>query len=197
MKTFTKTFDGTGTDVWTLRGGNFFELVATSSPVTVSFYKNGTSVDETAEDVTQGFKVKLVDRHGHGATGFDEVRITSATAQTVSAAVSSGEGDIGQIFGTVNSITSVPTTITDHADVSVPTGAAALLLLAANANRVSALITADSANPNTCRVGGAGVLSNAGTPLQAGLTAAFDCTAAIYVYPGASTNVFHVQEIVK
>jgi hypothetical protein len=83
-----------------------------------------------------------------------------------------------------------------YADVSLAAGAAAVQVLAANPNRVTAICQNTGAN-NTARIGDANVGANQGTLLYAngaGLT--FDATGAIYAYSQGGTTI-NCAEIVR
>ena len=56
---------------------DFFRLLSANNPVKIEYYRNGAEISE-ADGVTTGYAEKFND------SGFDRVRITSATAQTVS-----------------------------------------------------------------------------------------------------------------
>lgn len=65
--------------------GNFFMLIGTSSPLSVSLRRGGQSLDEDAVGVEAGYKATPLD-------GFDAFTLTSALAQTVTLGVARGTG---------------------------------------------------------------------------------------------------------
>jgi len=83
MKTFEYLFSAGETK--TFPGGTFFVLVTATSGVDVQYLKNNTSLNEDASGVTSGYEFEYEE-------GFNFVKVTSATAQTVKVAVSRGNG---------------------------------------------------------------------------------------------------------
>ena len=181
MKTQSYTFDGTGADDWVIPGGNFFEILSTTAGVTVTFLKNGSSIDETADGVLAGFSSEP-ERTGDGIA-FDTVRIHSATAQTIQVAVSRGRGRFNRISGSVS--VDEGTAFNDFADVSATAGAATQVL-ADDTTRKGAIIYNGSTTV-TLRVGGSTVTAARGHPIPPGNSFTVPGGGAVYVWnPGGA-----------
>ena len=191
MKTLTKTFDGTGTDTWTIPGGNFLQVLDTSGPIGIKFFKGGSSVDEDAIDVEAGFKSRPV-RPADGGDAFDSVQITSATAQTVKIAISRGEG--GYDHGTVS--------VSDAVDISKASTLALWSNAGANASLASAtqlqmpawtgrrtlIIRNLRSNTNTLMVGTSIVDADCGMPVYPGESLTLETTADVYLFNSNDTG---------
>lgn len=108
--------------------GSYFRLLSLTGPVNVQFLRHGTVVF-TAGQVLDGFWSKPTG-------GFDEVIITSATAQTVTLGITTGDAGYDRAAGSV-SINNVNGTFLVSV---VPVGAVDMLLLAAHASRRYLLI---------------------------------------------------------
>ena len=104
MKTFNYTFSAGENK--TFAGGKFFIVITAGDAINITYLKNFTQVDETAQGITSGY-------YFESDEGFDTVQVYSATAQTVKAGVSkSGSGGFNissQIItgGTLDGITPI------------------------------------------------------------------------------------------
>lgn len=114
---------------------------------------------------------------------YAELELESATGQAI--VVLAGFGSVAD--GRANANVNVSTTIApgntndDGGDVSC-THAAATQLLAADDDRLYALIANPSSNTITMRIGSSGVDGTSGVPLEPGTTLPYPSTAAIYAY---------------
>lgn len=190
MKTFEYTIQAGETA--TFPGGNFFVLMSTSAGVDVQFIKNGTSIDEDAESVEEGFSVRPV-RPADGGLAFERVKITSAILQTVKLAISKGGGDYNALAGAVSATPVVATGLLTTSDKLL--GAAATTsIIAANANRREVLITNKSTNTASIRVGDASAGATRGIEVQPGQTASIESTAEVFAYsvPAQSVGILEV-----
>lgn len=86
-------------------GGALLRLIDCPNPVAVTFFRNGAPLDETAIDVTAGFWAKP-------RGGFDAFTVQSATAQTVTIGVSSGDSSVDRVYGS--------TSITNNVNNPIP-----------------------------------------------------------------------------
>lgn len=192
MSTVNLTFAGGETK--RLPGGIFLLLITTTAAIDLQFFRRNSPIGAKIEAVSAGFHMGPFAEE----KAFDYIEVTSAVAQTIKAFVTDlAEAAYNVISGNVTTSPVVPTQRPSQTDVAVATGAAAVQIAAANANRVSIIVSALSANPDTVRVGGPDVAANKGTPLQPGLAATFDDTEAVWVWPGPGTNTFAITEIVK
>lgn len=122
------------------------------------------------------------------ADGFSIVRVRSTVAQTVKFSVSlDAQADARSNVALNVSATVAPGADFDNGgDVAVPATSSAQVL-AADANRLSALIINPPTNTETVRVGISGVAAASGIPLAPGESVELALTAAIFVYnPGAA-----------
>jgi len=121
---------------------------------------------------------------------YDAVELESATGQAITVLVGFGSVQDGRSSAVVSATVNIApgATINDGGDVSCPNGGATLLL-AADANRLYALIANNSSNTITVRIGTAGVGAATGTPLEPGQTLPLATTAAIYAYNGGGSAV--------
>lgn len=134
----------------------------------------------------------------HVPDGFRRFTVRSAVAQTVR--VSSSE--TGQDDARSNVALSVSASVTPGADVgnggdvAVPATSAAQVL-AANLNRLAAIITNPTANTVAVRVGKAGVGAASGIPLDPGDSVTLATTSAISVYnPHSGAQTVSALEVI-
>lgn len=160
-----------------LPGGNFLRLLTANNPVKVEYVRAGTILEhETADGVLAGYGGRPPRREGQ-PRAFDEVRVTSATAQTVELLILQGEADYQRSVGSVTVTRGAG--YTDAVDVSMAAGARTAIV-AANAARRRVHITNLAAGAATLRIGGsATAAANRGTPLAPGETLTLETTAAI------------------
>ena len=107
MKTYTYTFNGSGTDTWVLGGGNYFAIVSLTSPVSVQGFDRQNQLMANVTQAGQGDSWSPADATGKPVP-FGSIQISSATAQTVSVVVGDGTWKKGELLGSV-SISGVPT----------------------------------------------------------------------------------------
>lgn len=191
MPLHTLTF--TGGDTKRLPGGNYLRLLTASNAVKVEYVRAGTIIEhETADGVKAGYGGRPP-RKPDQPRAFDEVRITSATAQTVELLILQGTADYDRSVGTVDITRS--NNLTDTIDVSMLAGARTQIV-PANTSRRRVLITNLAAGAQTLRVGNsATVAANRGTPVAPGETVTFETTAAIAGWnPGAAAQSVAVTE---
>ena len=170
-------------------GGRFFKLIQAAADVTVEFFTaDGEPLGEFV-NVRAGLKFSLEPADiGKVArlTGFGSVKITSATAQTVSAIISRQEIDYDSVAATVSF--EKATTLTESVDLAVVDAAAAVVALAANSSRRTAIIGNLATNTGPVRVGVAPDNTH-GLEVQPGMAVYLDTTAEIKVFaPTAGGN---------
>lgn len=135
MQTYSQAIAAVGT--WRLGvPGSYFRLLSLTGPVDVQFLRHGTVVF-AAGQVMDGFWSKP-------AGGFDEVIVTSASAQTVTLGITTGDAGYDRAAGSV-SITNVNGAFTNTG--KTVTNASAQLL-AANAARRFLLVQNKDASGN-------------------------------------------------
>ena len=131
---------------------------------------------------------------------YDQIQLYNASAASITYELVTGDGDYDRpIPDTINVSVSVPAsdTINGTADVTISgtTNGTADQILAANPDRIRAIITALSTNDQTIRISGADVDSNIGVPLAAGESVAIDSTGAIWgCEESAGTNAVAIIE---
>lgn len=103
--------------------GEYFHLLETVAGVDIEFLRNG-AVFASATSMEGGF-------FSRPEGGFQELRFTSATSQTIKIAVAKGSGGYQRTAGTINIVNIQATVITDVAPVAV--GVVAVVVAAANA----------------------------------------------------------------
>jgi len=177
-----------------LPGGNFLRLLTAANPVKVEYVRSGTILEaETADGVRAGYG-GFPPRRPEWPRAFDEVRVTSAAAQTVELLILQGTADYQRAVGTVDVTRSA--TIVTTPDV-VMAAAARTAILPANAARRRALITNLAAGAATLRIGDSVNTDAArGTPVAPGETITLDTTAAISGWNpgGVAQNVAVTEE---
>lgn len=97
MRTFSETFDAGETIRLSVSGSRYFRLLTTSYPVSIDFRRDNRALGQQSTDVESGY-------YAIPGGGFDEISITSATAQTVKFAIATGEGGYDRISGEVSVI---------------------------------------------------------------------------------------------
>lgn len=120
---------------------------------------------------------------------YESVEVESATGQAIKILVGFGSVFDGRATSNVNvSATVAPGNTSDNGgDVSC-LASAATQLLAADADRLYALIHNPSTNTLTMRIGSSAVAAATGIPLEPGTTLPYPSTGAVYAYnPHAST----------
>lgn len=175
MPLYTLTF--AGGDTKRLPGGNYLRLLTASNAVKVEYVRAGTIIEhETADGVKAGYGGRPP-RKPDQPRAFDEVRVTSATAQTVELLILQGTADYDRSVGTVDITRSA--TIVTTADVSMLAGALTAIR-PANTARRRVLITNLAAGAATLRIGDSVNTGAArGIPLAPGETITLETTAAI------------------
>lgn len=180
-------------DTKRLPGGNFLRLLTADNPVKVEYVRSGTIIEhETADGVRAGYGGRPPRREGQ-PRAFDEVRVTSATAQTVELLILQGEADYQRSVGTVT--TTRGAGYTDSVDVSMGAGVRTAIV-AANAARRRVHISNLAAGAATLRIGGSATANaTRGTPLAPGETITLETTAAIAGWnPGGAAQDVAVSE---
>mgnify|MGYP001567469905 CR=1 FL=1 len=171
-------------------GGRFFKLIQAAADVTVEFFTaDGEPMGEFI-NVRSGLKFSIEPADiGKGArlTGFGSVKITSATAQTVSAIISRQEIDYDSVAATV----SFEKAATNADDADTVIAALGTLNIASNASNRAVVISSDPANAGVAlrvsKTGGA-----RGSFLQAGMSVVVDSTDAIKVYNPSAAQTANV-----
>lgn len=158
--------------------------ITNASGVTLRFGMTGQETDVIAAGI--GYELEIPVRNA-------QLRNQSGGSITVVLTVSMGRiyDDRLNVSGTITVQGSVSivtgTTFTDAANVSVLT-TATTQILAANANRKTAIISNLAANATVIKVGTSSAGASRGIEVPIGGTAVLDTTAAIYVYnPSAGT----------
>lgn len=176
--------------------GSFIYLREADGELVVS-----ASLVELGQRTGQTTKVKMSGSDKIRPTKeYDQVTLTNDTAASITYELVTGDGDYDRpIPDTINVSVSVPAsdTINGTADVTISgtTNATADQILAANASRIRAIITANAANDQTIRISGSDVDSNIGIPLAAGESVAIDSTGAIWgCEEVAGTNTVAIVE---
>lgn len=121
---------------------------------------------------------------------YREVEFESATGQSIVALLGFGSVADGRATANVNVTATVAAgnTINDGGDVSC-LATARTQLLAADASRTYALLSNESGNSITVRIGSVAVTAATGIILEPGETLAYATTAAIYAYNNAASDV--------
>ncbi|MBZ0105529.1 MAG: hypothetical protein K8H84_07840 [Sulfuricella denitrificans] len=183
MRTISNTFAGAGS--WRLAiPGRYFRILNSSSPVDVTFFKNG-SPGLKAEAVESGY-------YAIPREWFDGVEITSASAQTIKIGISDGDGGYDSSVITTSAL--LAATINDAAPVVV--GVAATLLLAADTARMGARFY--NAGAADVYLGGSGVtVANGAIKITPGSLWIEDNAApgAWYGISGTAAQSVRVQEV--
>jgi len=179
MKTYSLTFDGSGTDEKVLPQGTYVRILETSSAISIIAEEGGRVIADLA-NVQQGLAWESEDK-GKNLVPFTRVRVTSAAAQTVKLAVGYGRVLNDATSGNVTATLVKPTTLSDVADVALA-AAATTLILAADSTRRSALIGNLAANTKTFRIGTVNAGAARGAELAPGKSLEIEGTAAIYGY---------------
>lgn len=152
MQTYSQAITAAGT--WRLGvPGSYFRLLSLTYPVDVQFLRHGTVVF-TAGQVLDGFWSKP-------AGGFDEVMITSASAQTVTLGITTGDAGYDRAVGSV-SVTNQPVNNGILTDTAQTVTNASGQLLAPNAARRFLLVQNKDAAGNIFLTfdGGAATVAN-------------------------------------
>lgn len=120
--------------------------------------------------------------------GFYRVTVRSTVAQLVRFTVAQFPQDDARsnVALSVSATVTPGASVSASAVVSVPAVSSAAVL-AANANRLSAIIANPATNTDPIRVGGAGVAAASGIELQPGDSITLATTAAIYAYNGKAS----------
>lgn len=140
--------------------GDFLRLLKADSPVKIEFYRNGAEISE-ADGVTTGYAEKL--RTGD----FDRIRITSATAQTISFVTRMGT----DVFFDAPPTGSVTVQNVNGAFTQAPatvTSASAQLLAAKATRRYLLIQNNDSSGDVFVRLDGAAATLTNGIKIPAG-----------------------------
>lgn len=174
--------------------GTKFEVVCPADPlpVTGTFTPSGTQ-DENLKQVN-GITVLT----GAGATGTGSQRVTVAQDSTTVAGSSSlpaGSNVIGHVI--VDGETPIKSTVLTPTQVTVPATANGILVLAANANRLGAIITNSGSASVFYSSAATGLTITNGGELRAGSALNIDeplYTGAIYGIVATGTQVVTVVE---
>ena len=129
-RTFSRTFDGSGTDKKTEAGGSHFRLLETTAVLTVNVYRDGEQIANHV-GVQQGFSWDSIGDDGLPEY-FDYIEITSVAAQTIKLTVGAGRSSYDATSGNVTATIVKGTTLLIS---SAAAGAASGLVLAANTAR--------------------------------------------------------------
>lgn len=185
MRTFELTF--AGGETLKVPGGRYFRILSADADLTVVIMDNAASEVGRASGVRGGFAYRR-------ELGFDQVQITSASAQTIKVATSKdAEIEYDRSSGDVSVI--APTGLSDVADVALA-ATATTLIAAANSTRREIIITNLSTDTQTLRIGTINAGAARGTPLAPGATLILSTTAAVYGYnPGAAPQSVAVSEV--
>lgn len=185
MRTFELTF--AGGETLNVPGGRYFRILSAEADLTVVIMDNAASEVGRATGVRGGFAYRR-------ELGFDQVQITSASAQTIKVATSKdAEIEYDRSSGEVSVI--APSGLSDVADVSLAAGATTQIL-AANSSRKEAILRNLSGNTQTFRIGTVNAGAARGIPLGPGESMTLATQAAIYGYnPGAGAELVAVAEI--
>lgn len=159
---------------WPIGGDYFHVLIAPVDDLQVRF-DNGEQVP-----VFKGLGFRRYYR---------DIELESATGQAVVVLVGFGTVADARAAANVNVTSNVEpgNTVKDGGDVSV-TAVTAVELLAADADRLYALIKNVSSNTITVRIGTSAVAAATGVPLEPGETLPYATTAAIYAYNPHATD---------
>lgn len=161
----------------TFPGGEQFHLLEAANPVDITFYDSRNRPMETWESMKGGFRIVF-------QGGFVQVKLVSAIGQTIKLGITSGRGQYDRSQGDVNATIVNPSILDTVADVAM-TATATTQILAANGDRVKALITNLAANTQTLRIGDTNAGATRGVELAPGETIELETTEAIYGYnPG-------------
>ncbi len=162
-------------------GGNYWQIISQS--VSADLLLEFDEVDRITRRAGSG-----------GPSQYQRVRITSAVDQSV--VISLGYTGGGNpydrspvtIGGTINVADAVPSSNATIADAVVTAGAQAIVV-AANANRRTALIKLVTDVPLGVRIGDSATAAARGYQMDTGDTASIDGTAAIYVFNPNAVSV--------
>ena len=146
-----------------LHGGRYFRLLEADGPVDLTFYDdNGQPLGELI-GVLGGFAVDARDfgqeKIGKTTAIFGSVGINSATAQTITVAITRVPVEYDRITGTISTTTSSGSTVTDSGAVAVT--ATATALIAAGSGRKAVRFYNNGAN--TVALGSASITFATGT----------------------------------
>lgn len=184
MSTFAVTIAAGGQA--TLPGGDNLVVLEAPADITIEMRRDGKRV-EKATNVPVSYYYRARDP---GKEAFDEVIISSATAQTVEVDISRGESGVNTVTGAVRVAAPEGVSQTDDtvADGSTDT-------IAANGNRKTLTVYSDPANAGYLRVGPSAA-AGAGIPLPPGGFISFNTSAAIDVHneSGASADYGYIEE---
>lgn len=182
MKTYSLTFNGSGTDEKVLPQGTYVRILETSSAISIVAEASGRIVADLAS-VQQGVAWESEDEKKN-LVPFTRVRVTSALAQTVKLVVGYGRVTNDATSGNVTATLVKGTTLADTADVALA-AAATTLILAADSTRRKALIGNLAANTKTFRIGSVNAGAARGAELAPGKSIEIEGAAAIYGYNAA------------
>lgn len=163
--------------------GSYFRLLGLAGPVDVQFLRHGTVVF-TAGQVLDGFWSKP-------AGGFDEVMITSASAQTVSLGITTGDAGYDRAAGSVSVTNQTPVNGAYVNAQNTVTNASGLLL-SANANRRALIVqNKDAIGDIYLTLDGTAATTANGVKVPAGGSLILDVyapTGAVYAIGSIASN---------
>jgi len=166
----------------TFPGGEQFHLLEAINPVDITFYDSRNKPIETWEAMKAGFRIVF-------EKGFIQVRLESATGQTVKVGITSGRGEYDRSQGDVDATLTKAGYISSLVDVDVGP-AAAINVISPNPQCRVVYISSLTTNINTVRVG-YNVDANQGIPLAPGETIAISTAYTVRAYnpAGAITTL--------
>lgn len=161
--------------------GRFFKLIKTAAALDVTFERRGSPVGEVALQVEAGY-TRFPGNWANPKQGvFDTVVLSSASAQTVTVALSNEAGDYDRFAAVVQ--LEQPSTITTGTD---STSSGTVNILPADLTRTGAILK--NVGTVNIRVGGT-IGATRGIPLKPGESVFLDSTALISWRPETGTGV--------
>ena len=154
----------------TFPGAHQFHLLEADEPVDVTFYDNRNKPLETWAGMKGGFRIAF-------EKGFIQVRLESATGQTVKIALTSGRGEYDRSQGDVTADVTKATMYEDAPDKEVNPGVLSTILTARDDHR-AVYITNLVGNPATLRIGYTAT-ADRGTQLAPGETIVIETSRTI------------------
>lgn len=194
MKTFTRSFDGTGNDIWTLPGGTYLRIMSAASAISVKVLRQGQEKAYFA-NVMAGVAWLSEDETGK-LTAFDSVEITCSTIQSVTVAIG-----YGQLFDDATSGNVVATIVNGSAltasQVTVAASpAVSAQIIAADANRRA--VTIFNNGSATLYIGGSASLTTAnGLPVKAGFSLTLENSAPAGIWGISDGSSIDVRFLVE
>jgi len=163
----------------TFPGGEQFHLLEAVNPVDITFYDSRNKPMETWEAMKGGFRIVF-------EKGFIQVRLESATGQTVKIGITSGRGEYDRSQGDVTADLTKALTYYSLVDYTIAPGL--FVCMVTNAKRRVAYISSLSTNITALRITNTLGTANRGTPLSPGETITIKAVGPIYVFNAAGIN---------